>query len=314
LSNRHDSVRGATGSFVITLITATFLMGSSFVAGKILLQDGFSPMILVGWRFIVAAVATLPVVFIDQGSLAKALLPPGVGWRDAALVILIGLLQTAGVMGLLFLAMQTVSASTAAILLFTNPIWVALLARLFLGESLHRSRIAGLIVGVIGVTLAMGIGKNTFSGGGVMRGELTGLTSAFCWAGATIVNKRAHLPLGTWALSFWQMLVGAVAILSIAYGTGERWPAATLPQWGWFLWLAVPASTGSFGLWFVALAKGGATNASCYLFLAPFFAVILSFFILGTTLSWLQGAGGVLVGLALWLVNREAAAASAAPG
>jgi drug/metabolite transporter (DMT)-like permease len=282
-------------------------MGSSFVAGKILLQDGFSPMILVGWRFIVAAVATLPVVFLDTGSLTKALLPPRVGWRDGALVIVIGLLQTAAVMGLLFLAMQTVSASTAAILLFTNPIWVAVLARLFLGESLHRSRIAGLLCGVIGVTLAIGVGQNTFSGNGALRGELTGLASAFCWAGATIINKRAHLPLGTWALSFWQMLVGAMTILGIAYASGERWPpVTTLPQWGWFFWLAVPASTGSFGLWFAALAKGGATKASGYLFLAPLFAVILSFFILGTTLSWLQAVGGVLIGLALWLVNREA--------
>src|SRR3546814_18215022 len=52
--------------------------------------------------------------------------------------------QTAAVMGLLFWAMQFVSASTAAILLFTNPIWVAVLGRFFLGEKLHRGRLAGL--------------------------------------------------------------------------------------------------------------------------------------------------------------------------
>jgi drug/metabolite transporter (DMT)-like permease len=33
--------------------------------------------------------------------------------------------------------------------------------------------------------------------------------------------------------------------------------------------------------------------------------VLLSFFVLGTTLSWLQAAGGLLICVALWLVNRE---------
>jgi drug/metabolite transporter (DMT)-like permease len=88
---------------------------------------------------------------------------------------------------------------------------------------------------------------------------------------------------------------------------GEAWPAVTTPgEWGWFLWLAVPASTGSFGLWFVALRHGGATRSSGFLFLAPLFATVLSHFVLDTTLGWLQAAGGVLIAAALWLVNRRA--------
>ena len=80
------------------------------------------------------------------------------------------------------------------------------------------------------------------------------------------------------------MLIGAIAILVIAYGTGEHWPRSVTPQqWGWFLWLAIPASTGAFGLWFAALAKGGAMRTSGFLFLSPSFTVILSYFILGPT-------------------------------
>src|SRR3546814_15515475 len=58
--------------FFITLIASTFLMGSSFVAGKILIQQGFPTMMLVGWRFLVAALATLPLVLLDKGSLRQA--------------------------------------------------------------------------------------------------------------------------------------------------------------------------------------------------------------------------------------------------
>lgn len=293
-------------SFFLPLIASTFLMGSSFVAGKILIHQGFLPMILVGWRFLVAAVATLPLVFLDEGRIDTALFPRSLRLRDAALVILIGLLQTAAVMGLLFWAMQFVSASTAAILLFTNPIWVAVLGRLFLGETLHRGRLAGLFLGIIGVGLAIGLGPDVLSGGKTLIGEIIGIVSALCWATATIINKRANLPFGPWALCFWQMLIGFIAILGLAYSTGQHWPiAVTRQQWGWFFWLSIPASTASFGLWFVALNKGGATKASGFLFMAPLFTVILSYFILDAALSWLQACGGVLIGTALWLVNSE---------
>lgn len=231
------------------------------------------------------------------------------------LIALIGLLQTAAVMSLLFLAMQSISASAAAILLFTNPIWVAVLGRIFLGESLHRLRVAGLALGIIGVAFALGLGGAGFSDTRSLAGDFIGLGSAVCWAVATVVNKRAKLQIGTWALSFWQMLIGALAVLVFAYSKGEHWPAiTTTQQWAWFLWLAIPASTGSFGLWFLALARGGATGTSGYLFLAPLFAVIVSYFVLGTTLSWLQAIGGILIGLALWLVNREAPARIGQPG
>jgi len=306
-TTRHG--RHQTAEFIIILLASTFLMGSSFVAGKILLRDGFLALVLVGWRFFVAALAALPLAFLEGG--VRALWPHGAGLRDAALALLIGLLQTAAVMGLLFLAMNSISASTAAILLFTNPIWVALLGRMFLGEALPASRMAGLFLGLVGVCFAIGIGPALLAGGGTAEGELIGLAASLCWAVATLVNKRAGLPFGPWALSFWQMFVGSLALLGVACDAGEYWPPAiTTAQWGWFLWLAIPASTGSFGLWFMALEKGGATKASGFLFLAPLFTVILSFFVMDAPLSWRQGVGGMMIGFALWLVNRNAPARS----
>ena len=192
--NSHAPASSQAG-FLVTLFASTFLMGSSFVAGKILLQQGFTPMILVGWRFFAAALATLPLVLAGERNIVAALLPAKAGLRDVALVILIGLLQTAAVMGLLFWAMQFISASTAAILLFTNPIWVAVLGRIFLGESLHRARLVGLLLGVVGVALAIGISPSMFSGGMTLAGEIIGIVSALCWASATLINKRAALPL-----------------------------------------------------------------------------------------------------------------------
>lgn len=295
----------ANTSYRLLMITATFLMGSSFVASKILLSSGIPALPLAGWRFLVAAIATLPILLTQKGRLSTVLLPPGLAARDWLTVVVIGLLQTTLMMGLLFLSLQTVSATTAAILLFTQPTWVAVLSRLILREQLSRFRVFGLIFGIAGVTLMIGSFDNNLAGGALI-GKLLALGSAFCWAVATVVNKRIKIPLGAWTLNLWQMFIGALALLAIAYVSGESWPAATTPaEWGWFLWLAVPASTGSFGLWFTALSRGTAMRTSGYLFLAPLFTVLLSVVVLGAVLSWRQFLGGVLVGVGLWLVNRS---------
>ena len=300
-------IRAAEGRLTlgVVVLASTFLMGSSFVSGKILLNEGFPPFLLVGWRFFVAAIATLPLLWLQGDSLFQALFPRHLNARQAGIVALIGLAQTAAVMSLLFMAMRTIPASTAAILLFTNPVWVALGARLFFAEPLTAGRWLGLVAGVVGIVLAIGTDVSLSADPQTLQGFAYGVGSAICWAAATLINKRSHLPMGVWALSFWQMFIGSLVVLVLAGLVGERWPAHTsASQWGWFLWLAIPASTGSFGLWFVALKQGNASRVSGYLFFAPLFAVLLSFVVLNTQLSWLQGMGGLLIALSIWRVNR----------
>src|SRR5262245_34399945 len=151
-------VDSSKSTFAVLITGSTFLMSSSFVAGKVLLQAGAPPMLLVGWRFLVAAVFALPLAWLE-GRRGMPLLPRSS--REAAVTAAIGLLQTAAVMGLLFLAMRTISASTAAILLFTNPIWVACMAPMLLGERLRRSTCAGLVLGIAGVAMAIGVGRGS---------------------------------------------------------------------------------------------------------------------------------------------------------
>lgn len=292
-------------SFAIIILASTFLMGSSFVSGKVLLNQGVEPLMLVGWRFFLAALATLPLVMLEGRSWGAALIQRHLSARQLLVIIVIGLTQTAAVMSLLFLAMRTVSASTAAILLFSNPVWVAVGNRLFFAQPLKANSLLGLIIGVIGVSLAVGADLAHDSHPSTWIGVTLALGAAMSWAAATLVIKRNPLPIGTWALSFWQMLIGALAGLACAVLAGEQWPAhITAQQWGWFVWLAIPASTGSFGLWFVALKRADAVSTSGFLFLAPLFAVLMSWVVLNTQLSIWQCFGGGLVTASIWLMNR----------
>ena len=110
-------------SFLIAIVGATFLMGSAFVMSKILLKTyHMTPFNLAGWRFFFAALGTLPIVFLTKSSFAE------INKSDWTKISMIGLLQTGLTMGFLFLSMVYVSASSAAALLFINPLIVALVS------------------------------------------------------------------------------------------------------------------------------------------------------------------------------------------
>lgn len=295
----------SAASFYATLVASTFLFGSSFVAGKVLIGADVPGMLLAGWRFLVASLAALPFVLLERPNS-----PPlwKLSAREIRSVVAIGLLQTTCVMALLFTSMTWISASVAAIVMSTAPIWVALVSWLWLGDVMGPARWLGLLLGVAGVALAIGTGGAHASvTQGQWTGELICLFASFCWAAATVVSKRAQLTISAWSLAYWQMLIGSLAILALAYAIGQRWPAdMDMRHWAWFAWLAVPGSTGAFGLWFVALRQGGAIRTSSFLFLAPLFATLLSLPVFGTVITALQIGGGVLIAVALLLVNRTA--------
>jgi drug/metabolite transporter (DMT)-like permease len=282
--------------FYLAIIGATFCMGTSFVASKILLQT-VPPFTLVGWRFLFAALATLPVIFLlkqrFQGISAQ-------NWQQIAII---GLLQTAGTMGFLFLSMLYISPSSAAVLLFTNPLWVALLSPIVLKEKIRTPQYIGLFLGFLGVILLIGLTINALE----MWGNFLALIAAFCWSCATLFAKYKQLKVPPFILSFGQMFVGGIVLIFISFFAKESVNLVAISpiNWFWFAWLVVPSSVGSFGLWYVALSRGGALKASSFLFLAPLFTVLTSILVLKSTLSLQQLLGAILVGSALYIVNRD---------
>ena len=282
--------------FYIAIIAATFCMGTSFVASKILLHT-VPPFMLVGWRFFFAGLATLPIVFLSKQGFTNV---STADWRK---ILIIGLLQTAGTMGLLFLSMLYISASAAAVLLFTNPLWVAALSPIVLKEKIRTPQYIGLFLGFLGVILLIGFKTSSLE----MHGNLLGLAAALCWASATLFAKKSNIKVPPFVLSFGQMLIGGCVLILISLSVHEVYTItiATPNDWFWFAWLVLPSSVGSFGLWYVALSRGGALKASSFLFLTPFFTVITSVLVLKTSVNAQQCVGAALVGAALYIVNRE---------
>jgi drug/metabolite transporter (DMT)-like permease len=104
-----------------------------------------------------------------------------------------------------------IPAGRAAIIAFTMPLWVALLSRLFLGETLSWPKIIGLALGMTGLGIL--IGPDLQGLGAAPLGTALMLGAALSWAGGTVLIKRHHWTVSTVTLTGWQLLIGALPIV-----------------------------------------------------------------------------------------------------
>lgn len=264
-------------------------MGSSFAIGQMTLAYA-PPLFLAGLRF----------------SLAGLLLAVGVRhrphprkWRLWAQVAVIGVLQTTGVMGAIFLSLMTIPAGESAILTFANPMLVVVLGAVFLGQRYRTTQWVGAALGVAGIVIAVGTPLHP------QIGVIYGLASAIFWATATVLMKRWGGSVDPWILTAYQMLIGGLILLALgAIFEGPSF-TITVASLGLFAWLVFMASIVQFGLWFFVLHHEDPAQASACLFLAPLFGVLAGWALMNQVIGVPVMVGAVFIIAAIWLVNRS---------
>jgi probable blue pigment (indigoidine) exporter len=269
------------------VVLTTFLMGSSFAVGKIGLAY-ISPLLLVGIRFTLAGILMALIVMK---------LPIPRSPFDWARMFLIGLFQTAGVMGCIFLSLRTITAGESSILTFTNPLLVVLLGTIFLGLRYQFIQWLGVVIGFSGVFITLGFHLQ------LKTGTLLGLGAAISWSIATILIKKWGKRFNTWVLTAYQMLFGGILLLIM--GVTLETPKLIITPTSVFivLWLAIMASIVQFAVWFYLLKEGDPGKTSAFLFLAPFFGVLSGWILLGERIEWYVYLGGLLIFCGIFLVN-----------
>lgn len=274
--------------FMGLVLGTTALMGSSFAVGKVGLLY-MSPLLLAGVRFVLAGLGMIALVVMARR-------PHPHGWADWARVAAVGLFQTAGVMGPIFISMRTITASEASILTFVNPLWVVVLGTL-LGARYRPAQWIGVLAGFFGVAMTLGFDFRLQPGTGVALG------GSVSWAVATVLINRWRRRFDVWVLTAYQMLFGGIILLA-ASTVIERWQFAMTPTAiAVILWLVVMGSIVQFAIWFFLLQHGDPGKISAFLFLAPFFGVLSGWLMLHEPITRQVLLGGVFIFAGIFLVN-----------
>ncbi|WP_046226156.1 DMT family transporter [Paenibacillus dauci] len=277
--------------FMPLILLTTFLMGSSFAIGKMGLVYA-SPLLLAGLRFALAGIIMAVIV----GALRR---PHPARTADWMKILLIGALQTAGVMGCIFISLRTITASESSILTFTNPLLVVVLGTVFAGMRYRWYQWLGVLLGVTGVAITLGAQLEW------KAGVIFGLCSAVFWATATLLVKKWGNGLDTWVLSAYQMLFGGILLLIASVLLEQpffHWNGESVTI---LLWLSLLSSIVQFAGWYYVLQKGDPARTSAFLFLAPFFGVLTGWLLLGEQLYPSLISGGLCIIAGIYLVNRQ---------
>ena len=271
------------------------LWGGSFFFNGVILRE-LPPLTVVLLRVALASVILLPLLRVYGIGFPKGLS----AWMP---FLAIGLFNNVLPFSLIVIGQTYVPSGLASILNATTPLFTVLVMAAAGEERLHARRVAGVLVGLIGVAILHGdaLGFETRQGIGI----LLCLAGAFSYGLAALVARRLPSqtqPLGT---ATFQMLASA-AMMAVVTGVVDRpW---RLPMPGATTWLAViglaTLSTAlAYIVFFQILRRSGATNVMLVTLLIPVTAILLGYLVLGEPISAREIAGALVIGSALLLID-----------
>ncbi len=226
------------GDAYAALGALALVWGYTWVVIKVATHDA-SALVVAAVRPALGALCLLAALVVTRRSLRPTPL------RDT---VVLGLLQTTGFTLLQTLAVSLAGAGKVAVLAYTMPFWVALLAWPLLGERIDRARWLALALAALGLGFVLA----PLNGHAVLADAL-GVGSGIVWAASAVWAKRlrARHDVELLALTTWQMVWGAIPLLAVMLAVPEhvRWTASFVLSMSymvvisqalaWVLWLFI---------------------------------------------------------------------------
>jgi DME family drug/metabolite transporter len=274
---------------VLAVAAAASTWGTLGIFSKMLYADGVSFEALVAFRAVVGWLAVMAFLLVSGG--AKRLKVP---LRDLAFLAPLGLVGIGLFYLFYFYTVRESAVGTAAVLLYSSPAFVVLLAWLFLGEGLGPAKLVSLGLTTGGVVLVAGAYDPanldvtpTVLATGLLAGLTYGLYSIF---GRPVAGR-----LGPAVILSYALLFGAALLLVAAVPTLDTLANLPATSYALLLMLAVVHTTLAFALYTFGLGRLGAGRAAIVATVEPVVAGALGTVVLGEDLTVPKVVGAVLV-------------------
>jgi drug/metabolite transporter (DMT)-like permease len=212
----------------------------------------------------------------------------------AHLAVIGVLLQTTQFAGVYFALDRGTSAGLAALIVSCSPLVVAALAVPLFSERLVGRQWLGLLIGLVGVAVAV---RADLSGGGGLAGVALVALGAAGFIAGTLYQKRFGQTMDLRTGGAIQLLAATAGATVLASLHGGFALPVTGQALGSVAWLAIANSIAAFAFFFWLLRHRGGAGATSYLFLVPPATALLGVPILGQPVS--AGAlGGIVLAAA----------------
>lgn len=268
------------------LVLLSAMWGSGYLAADLALTDGFGPLWLQSSRLVVAG-GLLCLLAWRQGS----------PFPRRASVLATGTLAWTVGSGLQTVAQQTVPPGTTALIMGLGPAVAVSMSSAVEQRLPSRLEGAGLVLGLVGLTLLVGPSL------GLSSGVLWLMLACLGWSGAAVWESKICCGAGALATAALQTCAGGIGLTILALSLGEPLPSVGTTGLAGWLWLTVICAALGLPLWLWLLRVLSVSTAMLQATLSPMIAAGLGWLLLGESWTLLGKLGmlGVLLGAGLTL-------------
>ena len=279
----------------LLLILLSVLWGGSFFFTAVALRE-LPPLTTVLARVALGAALLFPIFKIQGGNLPNSL----AGWSP---FFVMGLLSNVIPFSLIFAGQTLISSGLASVLNATTPLFTVLVLASFGDENLIARRIAGVIIGLVGVIV--------LRGPGIVQSENQTIGMLLCLGGALsygfsgLWGRRKLNGVPPLTSSTCQLIRSSLVMAVIASAVDRPWtlPMPGLATWASLIGLAALATSLAYIVFFTILARSGATNVMLVTLLIPVTAILLGVLVLGEPLTLREVAGALVIASALLVID-----------
>lgn len=262
---------------LLTALTPMFF-GSTYALTTLALPPG-RPLFTAAVRALPAGILLL---------LATRDIPKGHWWGRLALL---GALNIGAVFALVFVAAYRMPGGVAAVISGVQPLIVALLAVVILGERLRPITVFAALLGVGGVALLVLRSAVQLDSLGVAAAA----GSTICGSVGIILVRHWGRPMQMLSFVAWQLVFGGTMLAILAAIFEGPPPHLTGINIAAFVYLGLCSTLLAYYLWFRGVEHLGPTPVSLLSLVNPLTAAILGAVLLGETYTIAQGFGAALI-------------------
>ncbi len=272
-----------TGKPILALAVMSLIWGYNWVVMKVALRF-CDPFVFSAIRVFPAAIILFGILLLSK----KDWRPRQVKWT-----VLLGLLSTTVGLGLPIWALVNAGAGKTAILLYTMPFWVILLAWPILGERMRGLDWLAVFLAFTGLALIM----DFHAVGAKLWSSILAVIAGIAWAGSAIITRimRRDPDFDVLSVTTWQMIYGVGPLIVMAVfvpSPPTQWTPVFIAV---MFYNVILVSVVAFLLWFYVLERIPAGMATMGTLVTPVLAIISAAIQLGEIPSSREALGIILI-------------------
>jgi drug/metabolite transporter (DMT)-like permease len=279
---------------IVVPLLFVFIYGSGFVGSKLGLSDA-EPFTFLTIRFFIATILLGGIAYWVKDSWRME----NIGWLILSSLLLQGALS-AGSFYAVFLDMKP---AVCALIIALQPLLVAVLSGVYLGEVVSLQRWFGLLLGIGGVVIVVADGLSTQ---GITVVSLS--WAIFALLGLTVgqlIQKKHCADTGLFSGGFVQSLTVTfvMAFLAFAFETMEVKLSASFAVS--MLWMSIGVSIGALSLLYLMIRQNTANQVASVFYGMPVTAALVAWPLFGQVPGFIDWIGFLIVAMGVVIANSE---------